>query len=259
MLRLIGGASLASFVAACMGRDLGGVGVDNSSSATTDATGDASTSTSASGDGTCVAVPEETGGPYPGDGTNGPNVLMQSGIVRSDIRSSFGDYSGTAAGIPMTIKLKVVNVSDGCAALAGYAIYLWHCDRDGNYSLYTAANQNYLRGVQETDENGELTFTSIFPACYSGRWPHIHYEVYPSLDGAASAKNKIRTSQIAMPKDDCDDAYTMSGYEQSVKNLARVSLASDNVFSDGTTGEIPTLTGDPVNGYTLTLTVGVAV
>ena len=29
--------------------------------------------------------------PYPGDGSNGPDVLEQSGIVRSDIRSSFGD------------------------------------------------------------------------------------------------------------------------------------------------------------------------
>jgi hypothetical protein len=45
----------------------------------------------------------ETAGPYPGDGSNGPNVLVESGIVRSDIRPSFGSYSGSAAGVPMTI------------------------------------------------------------------------------------------------------------------------------------------------------------
>src|SRR6476469_4989540 len=33
-------------------------------------------------------IPEETAGPYPGDGSNGPNVLTESGIVRSDITSS---------------------------------------------------------------------------------------------------------------------------------------------------------------------------
>lgn len=43
-------------------------------------------------------IPEETAGPYPGDGSNGPDVLAQSGIVRSDIRSSFGTSTTTAQG-----------------------------------------------------------------------------------------------------------------------------------------------------------------
>jgi protocatechuate 3,4-dioxygenase beta subunit len=47
-----------------------------------------------------------------------------------------------------------------------------------------AAQENYLRGVQEADDDGVVTFHSIFPGCYSGRWPHIHYEVYESLDAA---------------------------------------------------------------------------
>ena len=41
-------------------------------------------------------IPEETAGPYPGDGSNGPNVLAESGVVRSDITTSFGDASGVA-------------------------------------------------------------------------------------------------------------------------------------------------------------------
>jgi protocatechuate 3,4-dioxygenase beta subunit len=38
--------------------------------------------------------------------------------------------------------------------------------------------ESYLRGVQVTDSNGQVTFTTIYPACYSGRWPHIHFEVF---------------------------------------------------------------------------------
>ena len=38
----------------------------------------------------CDVIPEETAGPFPGDGSNGPDVLAQSGVVRQDIRSSFG-------------------------------------------------------------------------------------------------------------------------------------------------------------------------
>lgn len=57
----------------------------------------------------CSLIPAETAGPYPGDGTNGPNVLTQSGIVRSDIRSSFGSAGTTTApGTPLTVTVTLV-------------------------------------------------------------------------------------------------------------------------------------------------------
>ena len=121
----------------------------------------------------------------PGDGSNGLNVLTESGIVRSDIttqlRLGVGRRGGRAADHQAHGRSTRRN---GCAPLAGAAVYLWHCDREGRYSMYSegVADENYLRGVQETDADGTVTFTSIFPAAYSGRWPHIHFEVYPSLD-----------------------------------------------------------------------------
>lgn len=224
-------------------------------------TGSTSTSSSGggtgTGTGTCAEIPDETGGPYPGDGTNGPNVLTASGIVRGDITSSFGAMSGTAAGIPLTIKLTIVNSKASCAPLAAYAVYLWHCDRDGNYSLYTVAEENYLRGVQETDSDGTVTFTSIFPACYSGRWPHVHFEIFSSLASATAAGSKVKTSQFAMPEDACADVFATAGYEQSVTNLQKTSLTSDMVFSDGATLETPSITGNVTDGYELSLTVAV--
>jgi hypothetical protein len=161
--------------------------------------------------------------------------------VRSDIRSSFAGLSGAADGVQLALVLTIVSAST-CAPLAGRAVYLWHCDRPGRYSLYSSGvtNQNYLRGVQEADANGVVTFTSIFPGCYSGRWPHIHFEVYPSLSAATSVGNKIATSQIALPKTACDEVYDIAGYEGSVTNLSRVTLASDNVFSDGSALELAT-------------------
>ena len=111
--------------------------------------------------------------------------------------------------------------------------------------------------MQEADSSGRVTFTSIFPACYSGRWPHIHFEVYPSLSGATSVANKVATSQIALPKASCDLVYATSGYESSVTNLSRVSLATDNVFSDGSALELATMTGSVAGGFTAALTVAV--
>ena len=226
------------------------------STATTSGATTTSGSTTAASTDPSSAIPEETAGPYPGDGSNGANVLTKSGVVRSDIRSSLGT-STVATGVPFTIKLQIVKV--GGAALAGAAVYVWHCDINGNYSMYSQAvvNETYLRGVQETDANGNVTFTSIFPACYSGRWPHVHYEVYPSVAKATASGNKIATSQLALPEAPCKLVFATTGYEQSVRNLAQVTLASDNVFSDGATRETPTMTGSAASGYTASLVVPV--
>lgn len=118
--------------------------------------------------------------------------------------------------------------------------------------------QNYLRGVQAADANGKVAFTSIFPACYSGRWPHIHFEIYRSLSAATNVANKIATSQLALPKATCDLVYATSGYEQSVRNLSQVSLASDMVFSDGPALQVATMTGSVATGLTAALTIAVA-
>jgi protocatechuate 3,4-dioxygenase beta subunit len=219
----------------------------------------ASASSSASGDGTCEVIPEETAGPFPGDGSNGPDVLSQTGVVRKDIRSSFGSSTTVAAGIPLGIQLLIQDGAD-CAPLAGAAVYVWHCDRDGNYSLYSqaAASENYLRGVQAAGDDGVVTFDSIFPAAYQGRWPHIHFEVYPSLETATDEANKIATSQIALPQDACDAVYATAGYEQSVRNMQSLSLQTDNVFADdGGVRQLGTITGDVSGGYSVSLTVPV--
>ena len=137
---------------------------------------------------------------------------------------------------------------------------MWHCDRDGEYSLYGVTDQNYLRGVQATDASGVVTFTTIFPACYSGRMPHIHVEVYRSETTASSYTNKLKTTQIAFPVDVCTTVYaTATGYSASVANFADISFATDMVFSDGTTTEMATVTGSVADGYAVSLTVGISV
>ena len=208
----------------------------------------------------CLAeVESETAGPYPADGSNGIDVRTVSGIVRSDIRSSFGTSTTVAPGIPLTISLTVQDLS--CAPLAGAAVYVWHCDRAGNYSLYSSAavNENYLRGIQATGSTGNVRFTSIYPACYSGRWPHIHFEVYSSVADATSGSGPIRkTSQIALPEAADDAVYATTGYSQSVTNMSRISLATDMVFSDDNAArELATMSGSVSAGYTAALTVTV--
>jgi protocatechuate 3,4-dioxygenase beta subunit len=240
---------------------LGGAGltlVACAPSTTTTATSTTSSSSGTTAEGAALeTIPEETAGPFPGDGSNGPNALTQSGIVRSDIRSSFGSSSRTAEGVRLTIELTVQD-ADG-KPHAGAAVYLWHCDINGDYSMYSdrVKNENFLRGVQEADSSGRLKFVSVFPGAYSGRWPHIHFEVYPSLAEATKAGNKITTSQLALPETTCKEVYGTTGYTQSVQNMSRTSLKQDMVFRDGTDQQMATMSGDVQSGYTASLTFAV--
>ena len=260
--------SLRWLLASAAALPLASCGGGTSSGDTTSAAASTSGSTTGSGGttttGTCAAIPEETGGPYPGDGTNSngsgvANALALSGIVRSDIRTSVAPGSATAAGVTTTLKLQIVNVGASCASAAGAAVYLWHCDRDGNYSMYAngLTTENYLRGVQEADSTGTVTFTTIFPGCYAGRMPHIHFEVYPSLAKATSAANRVKTSQFTFPMATLNQVYATTAYATSSRNLASMSYATDNVFSDGTSLQMASVSGDPINGYVVTLTIGV--
>lgn len=283
MLKLLAGGSLLALAAcgsdskqtantsAATGNTTGnttGTSAASNSTATTSATGatsataasDTAASTDTASAAACDLINEETAGPYPGDGSNGPNVLAESGVVRSDITSSFGSSTTVATGVPTTVTLTIQDTANGCTASPGAAVYLWHCDQAGRYSLYSngATNENYLRGVQETDADGRATFKTIFPAAYSGRWPHMHFEVYASLADATSGGSAIATSQLALPEDVCNVVYATSGYEQSVQNMAQTSLARDNVFGDdGAAHQIPTTAGSVAGGYTFELAVPV--
>ena len=256
-LGIFGGVALTSLLAACSAQPTDAA--TTPATATPSATPDPSASASSEASAPVQEVPDETGGPYPADGSNGVNVLDDSGIVRTDIRSSFGTSTTVADGVALTIALTVRDAATG-EALAGRGVYLWHCDRDGRYSLYSqgAESENYLRGVQETDAGGTVRFTSIYPACYSGRWPHIHFEVYDDLATAVASGPIVKTSQIALPAEANDLVYATSGYEQSVRNAQHVSLQSDNVFlDDGAIRQLATMSGSVAGGYTASLTIGV--
>ena len=112
--------------------------------------------------------------------------------------------------------------------------------------------------MQQAGNDGVVTYASIFPACYPGRWPHIHFEVYPDLAAAASGSSRLATSQIALPEDVCNEVYATDGYGQSVANMQQVSLATDNVFGDdGGVHQLGTMTGSIADGLKVALSVPV--
>lgn len=197
------------------------------------------------------ADPEETGGPFPADGTNRSdgqtsNALVSGGIVRSDMTRSFIASTAVARGVPLDLELTMLSVDRGGAALAGCAVYAWHCDASGHYSLYgDAAGESWLRAVQVADADGRIGFRTVYPGAYDGRFPHVHLEVHRSLETLKKGSRPLLTTQLAMPVDVSRKVYASKAiYPESMDNLGRTDLKRDMVFGDNSAGEIAQQTPD---------------
>ena len=214
----------------------------------------------------CVADPRETAGPFPADGTNmarGPtsNALASKAVVRSDIRSSFvGGSNATAVGVPVRMTLTLVDAGAGCRPLAGHVVYVWHCDAEGRYSLYDLPQESWLRGVQVTDAGGRVSFTTVFPGYYPGRYPHIHFEVFRNLASATNGRNGLLVGQLAMPREPSAAVYATRDYGNSAAAFAGSSIQADGIFRDNLPAQIAqqtlAMSGSPAAGYSATGTVG---
>ncbi|MCU0907391.1 MAG: hypothetical protein MUF73_08080 [Rhodobacteraceae bacterium] len=208
----------------------------------------------------CAMPASETAGPFPADGSNRigwrrVNVLAEADVLRDDLRPSFAGLTGTAEGVVTTLEMTLTRAAD-CAPLVGAAVYVWHCDAGGRYSLYQVEDRNYLRGLGVTDATGTLRFTTVFPGCYPGRWPHIHFEVFPSAEAAAAGQDAILTSQLALDGDVSAAVYGADPrYAASVPALSRLTLMGDGVFRNNSATEMAAMTaassGDMTTGLRL--------
>lgn len=234
------------------------------------ARGGAQTVTGTGADGRiCTALPRETAGPFPADGTNVRdgqvvNILTEQGVIREDIRTSIGGLTPVAEGVPVQLEITLVDVRNACAPLQGHAVYLWQCDAAGVYSIYGAADRNYLRGVAVSDSAGRLRFTTVFPGCYPGRWPHLHFEVFASPTNAVDGATALLTSQFAFPETACAEVYAIDPrYAGSVEPFGKVSLGRDGVFRGSSEGELAAqvlaMSGGPAAGFQARSVVGLLV
>jgi len=274
-LGLLGGAAALGVLAACSSEStkvesLGTPATPAGSSAPTAGSGSSANPTPTATPSTAPAaattpttngvpgspIPDETQGPFPADGSNGPNVLADGAVLRRDLTTSFGNYSGVATGIPARVELSLVDATTG-AALPGMAVYAWHCTADGRYSIYEVDDQNFLRGMQESDTNGKVVFDTVFPGCYRMRWPHVHFEIFDSLSAASEGANARKVSQLALPDSECRVVYATDAYGDSLSYLDNQSLTRDNVFADGWTDQLATVSGSNENGWTISLLVRV--
>ena len=229
MIRIIGAAGAAAVAAAC-GSETATSPSAVGSTATTGTAGGGTSSTNEA----CAVAPNETAGPYP----------SKSDIFRSDIREN-------RSGVPLALTIRVINVSNACAPLANANVEIWQCDASGNYSEYgTQTTQTYLRGIQTTDANGQVSFMTIYPGWYQGRATHIHIEV--TVNGRS-----VKVTQIAFPETINAAVYATGVYASRGSNPT--ANLQDGIFADSLSSELVTPSGNPAAGYSASYQVGVSV
>ncbi|PJE33696.1 Dioxygenase [Pseudooceanicola marinus] len=187
----------------------------------------------------CLLATEVTEGPY----------YTDPELVRADITEG-------KEGVAMDMMIQVVDAS--CQPIAGVRVDIWHCDAQGNYSGYAnqgsdgtldTSSETFLRGTQMADEQGIVTFRSIYPGWYRGRTTHIHHKVFVD-------ETNVLTGQIFFP-----DALSQYLYNNLPPYNDRASARDTVNSSDGIAAQAGesayAAVREATDRYVATLVIGV--
>jgi protocatechuate 3,4-dioxygenase beta subunit len=174
--------------------------------------------------------------------------------IRSDIRLG-------RTGVPLRLRITVTDAST-CRPLKGAAVDIWHADGLGAYSdesSESTVGQTWLRGVQLTDGNGLVRFTTVYPGFYEGRAPHIHAKVHTNGSHTKtrySGGHVVHTGQFFFPEATSARVYRTSPYTQDPNSRTR--NAGDRVYT-GQHGasSVLKLSGNPATGLQGRITLAV--
>jgi len=204
--------------------------------------GDATAPSEADAAATCVLAPEVTEGPY-----------------WVDVREKRSNVTAGQAGVPLTLDLYVYRSDDSCEPESGAVVDIWHCNAEGLYSDEAAnhtSGETWLRGYQETDADGHVAFTTIYPGWYSGRTVHIHVRVR-TFSGTSTTYDF--TTQIFFAEADSTAVFATSPY--NARSGRDTTNEEDMIYQQEVqAGNVlaPTLSGSATSGYSGTVGIGLS-
>ncbi|HZN14021.1 MAG TPA: intradiol ring-cleavage dioxygenase [Acidimicrobiales bacterium] len=178
----------------------------------------------------CVLAPEMTEGPY----------YISGEAVRGDITEG-------KPGVPLQLNLTVVDAST-CRPIPDAVVEIWHADASGDYSGFGngASSRTFLRGAQNANADGLVTFKTIYPGWYQGRATHIHLK--------ARVNGTTHTTQLFFNEADNNAVYSQSAY--AGHQGTRTMNSQDGIYSGGGSKTIVPLTASGA-GYAGSLSLGV--
>lgn len=212
---------------------------------------------------TCLLLPEMTEGPY----------YLDDMLVRQEIAED-------KAGVPLELTMTVVD-AEPCSPIPDAAVEIWHCDANGFYSGFVdnspggQANDagyiddgsdagTFLRGIQLSDDSGNVTFRTIYPGWYGGRAIHIHLSVHlggEDEEGTYEGGTTAHTGQIAFADEVTDRVAEVEPYASRTSTF--LLTAEDGLFAPHIDDESVFVTLEQVNpdaveeGFTGTILLGI--
>ena len=198
---------------------------------------------------TCRLITPDIAGPYVVDETP-----MRADVVEGQ------------AGTPLTLNFLVMDTFT-CSPLPGALVSIWHANAEGLYSgveniildaslqpvggKVDTRGQTYLRGMQKTDDNGRVSFKTIFPGWYYPRPTHTHVVVSPPDFG------EVATTQLYYPAGVCDQAYQGKHYVHRGPNPDRRDASVDSPGDSSDEGDLWLDLHREGNGYVASHNLGV--
>src|SRR6266481_6042353 len=227
-----------------------------------------SSGSSGSGSESCVTSTNVTSGPYFVDNQSDPNIsgddVDTSIPERSDIRSDTKGGTGTQSGLPLNLNITVGSYRSGnCSPLATAQVHIWHCNAQGIYSDVQAGSnggggdytgENFLRGYQYTDSNGQVSFTTVYPGWYSGRAVHIHLKVRV-FDSSGNVTTEA-TTQLFFDDTVSDSVYSANS-DYSRSGTRDVLNSSDSIYGEESPALLVSLTGSSQTSYAGTISIAI--
>lgn len=188
----------------------------------------------------CILNPEGEVGPY----------YVQGEYVRSDI-------SEDQAGVPLYLEQQYININT-CEPIEDLYADIWHCNATGVYAGVVAngngdsddetnLDATFLRGIQKTDENGVVSWESVFPGYYQGRTTHVHMVTHMGAsqlsNGTITGGNVTHVGQLMFDQDLTDEINeNVYPYTTNIQSLT--TNTEDSVFIAETLTD-----SDPVVNY----------
>ncbi|KAK4443624.1 Intradiol ring-cleavage dioxygenase [Podospora aff. communis PSN243] len=164
----------------------------------------------------CVLAPEVTEGPY----------YVTGEFVRQHIAES-------QKGVNLHLDIQVLN-TETCEPVAGVYVEVWQTNSTGVYGGIVAkgdgnpddksnAKKTWLRGFQNSTEDGVVQFHTLFPGHYHGRAPHIHVAVHVNATAfrnhTIKNTNAFHSGQIFFDQDLINEVEKQKPYNTNQQTL----------------------------------------
>lgn len=111
-----------------------------------------------------ILAPENTAGPY----------YVTGEQIRKNVTED-------QEGVPLYLEVQYIDMTT-CLPVPQVYVDIWNCNATGVYGGINVTgnvadggyNSTFLRGIQPTDDDGVVSFETIFPGHYDGRAIHTH-------------------------------------------------------------------------------------